>query len=119
MSPDRILESSEVSRRSWISSKLQELLGRLFSREAAEIDIYTPLVNLGADSLFLLQASQSIQKEFGVRVPFRLLLEDLSTVDALAAYLHERLPAGVEVPSPALATENQPAMTPKEAVIPA
>jgi glutamate-1-semialdehyde aminotransferase/acyl carrier protein len=106
-------------RRSWIISKLQDTLGRLFSREAAEIDIYTPLVNLGADSLFLLQASQSIQKAFGVRVPFRLLLEDLSTVDALAAHLHERLPAGVEISYPALATENQPAMMPKEAVIPA
>jgi len=104
---------SEVSRRGLIISKLQDVLGRLFSREAAEIDIYTPLVNLGADSLFLLQASQSIQKEFGVRVPFRLLLEDLSTVDALAVHLDQQLPASVEVSSPALASENQRELMPK------
>jgi glutamate-1-semialdehyde aminotransferase/acyl carrier protein len=93
MSDQRTLESGEVSRRRLIISTLQEVLGRLFSREAAEIDIDTPLINLGADSLFLLQASQSIQKEFSVKVPFRLLLEDLSTVSALAMHLDERLPA--------------------------
>src|SRR5215216_4662968 len=98
-------------RRSWIISKLQDVMGRLFSREAAEIDIYTPLVNLGADSLFLLQASQSIQKEFGVRVPFRLLLEDLSTVDAMAVHLDQQLPA--EMSPLALATEKQREMMPK------
>lgn len=115
MSEDRILEFSEVSRRASIIAKLQDVLGRLFSREAAEIDVYTPLVNLGADSLFLLQASQSIQKAFGVRVPFRLLLEDLSTVGALAVHLDQQLPAGVEV-SPALATENYREMMPKTVI---
>jgi glutamate-1-semialdehyde aminotransferase/acyl carrier protein len=104
---------SEDSRRGSLISKLQGLLARLFSREAAEIDVYTPLINLGADSLFLLQASQSIHKEFGVRVPFRLLLEDLSTVDALAMHLDQRLPASVELPSSAPATETQREMTPE------
>lgn len=91
-----------------IISKLQDVLGRLFSREAAEIDIYTPLVNLGADSLFLLQASQSIQKEFGVRVPFRLLLEELSTVQALAAHLVQKLPPDVE---PSVEIHHEPTPT--------
>ena len=115
MSEDRMLGASDGSRRGLIVSKLQHLLARLFSRAATEIDIYTPLVNLGADSLFLLQASQSIQKEFGVRVPFRLLLEDLSTVDALAVHLDQQLPAEVQEtvvpvntaidPKPAIADE--------------
>src|SRR5215813_9860884 len=107
---------SEDSRRGLIISKLQDVLGRLFSREATEIDIYTPLVNLGADSLFLLQASQSIQKEFGVKVPFRLLLEDLSTVDALAAHLSQQLPAAVETPAQPLASDNQRETIPKVVV---
>ena len=44
-------------------------------------------LELGLDSLSLLQASQSIQGRLGVKVPFRKLLDELSTIDILAANL--------------------------------
>jgi glutamate-1-semialdehyde aminotransferase/acyl carrier protein len=49
-------------------------------------------LELGIDSLSLLQASQSIHQRLGVKVPFRSLLDELSSVDVLAAHLDPRLP---------------------------
>ena len=64
-------------------------------------------LELGFDSLFLTQASQALQKQFGVKITFRQLINDLNTVDALAAHLDAALPpdqtpvapASVSVPS--------------------
>lgn len=54
---------------------------------------HASFMEMGFDSLFLSQASQAIQGKFGVRITFRQLLGDLSTVEALAAHLDKTLPA--------------------------
>ena len=48
---------------------------------------------LGFDSLFLTQASQAIQSRFGVKVTFRQMLGDLSSVASLAKHLDAEMPA--------------------------
>ncbi|MCU1264986.1 MAG: amino acid adenylation domain protein [Acidobacteria bacterium] len=83
-----------------IVTQVLELFSRLFGKSAAEIPTNVSLIELGVDSLFLLQASQMIKAEFGVKVPFRLLLEDLSTIEAIAAHLHEKRPNGFEQKAP-------------------
>ena len=66
-------------------------------------------LELGLDSLFLTQAALLLRKTFGVKVSFRELLEELSTIDALAAHLDRhpsrRRRAG---PSPAAAPASTP-----------
>ncbi|WP_193212026.1 non-ribosomal peptide synthetase/type I polyketide synthase [Luteolibacter marinus] len=47
---------------------------------------------LGLDSLFLTQASHALQQQFGVKVTFRQMLGDLSSVAALARHLDAELP---------------------------
>src|SRR6185369_7980397 len=86
-------ESLAEARYSLILSKLLELFSRLFGKPAEELAVDATLIELGVDSLFLLQASQVIRSEFGVKVPFRLLLEELSTIEAIATHLDEKLPA--------------------------
>ena len=49
-------------------------------------------VELGFDSLFLTQIAGSLTKKFGQKITFRQLLEDLPTLDALAAHLDSKLP---------------------------
>jgi len=95
-----------------INYRLKELLGRLFGRRAEEVDEQTPLINMGADSLFLLQASQAMRQEFGVKVPFRLLLEELSTVEALARHLEGKLPADFAPPAATSEAAPTPAAEP-------
>lgn len=48
-------------------------------------------LDLGFDSLFLTQMTQALQTKFHVKVTFRQLMSDLSSLDALAQYLEEKL----------------------------
>ncbi|MBC8126445.1 MAG: amino acid adenylation domain-containing protein, partial [Gloeobacteraceae cyanobacterium ES-bin-144] len=56
---------------------------------------------LGFDSLFLTQASQAIQSRFGIKVTFRQMLGDLSSVAALAKHLDANMPASASADSAA------------------
>ena len=70
-----------------VVAELKTLLGQLFGINPSEIAPGVSLVEMGADSLFLLQVSQAIRDRFGVRLPFRMMLEEYSTVEALAGYI--------------------------------
>src|SRR6266446_7076373 len=93
MSKPKRDQSLMEARYGLILSKLLEVFSRLFGKPVEEIAVDATLIELGVDSLFLLQASQVIRSEFGVKVPFRLLLEELSTIEAIAAHLDQKLPA--------------------------
>ena len=56
---------------------------------------------LGFDSLFLTQASQAVQSRFGVKITFRQMLGDLSSVAAIAKHLDQEIPASAQVTRPA------------------
>ncbi|MCP5532319.1 MAG: amino acid adenylation domain-containing protein [Akkermansiaceae bacterium] len=60
---------------------------------------------LGFDSLFLTQASQAVLTRFGVKVTFRQMLGDLSSVAALAAFLDKEMPERTAAPAPAPVAE--------------
>src|SRR5262245_26305750 len=81
------------SRKAKIVSTIKDMFGHLFGLNASGIDLHLSFLEMGADSLSLLRASQTIQEKFGVKVPFRRMLEELSTIDDLAAYLTRELPA--------------------------
>jgi amino acid adenylation domain-containing protein len=66
---------------------------------------------LGFDSLFLTQASQAIHSKFGVKITFRQMLGDLSSVASLAKHLAAEMPAStlpVAVTAPATAPVGTP-----------
>ena len=67
---------------------------------AATPEEYTlSFLELGFDSLFLTQATRAIEKILHVKVTFRQLMEQVSTIDSLAKYLDEKLPP--EIPDEA------------------
>jgi glutamate-1-semialdehyde aminotransferase/acyl carrier protein len=68
-------------------AELKTLLGQLFGINPSEIAPGVSLIEMGADSLFLLQVSQAIRDRFGIKLPFRMMLEEYSTVEALAGYI--------------------------------
>jgi phthiocerol/phenolphthiocerol synthesis type-I polyketide synthase E len=77
---------------------LRKILGELSGLDLAAMGGGTTFTEMGFDSLFLTQASVVIEREFGVRIAFRQLLEELSTLDALAAHIRQSLPAEAEKP---------------------
>ena len=73
-------------------ASLQTLFAELSGIDAAALVPTAGFLELGLDSLFLTQASNAIQKQFGAKIPIRVLLEDCSTLAALAARLDSLLP---------------------------
>ncbi len=76
--------------------RLQPIVAEVFT-QLSGIDV-TPdqvdhqFLELGLDSLFLTQATQGIQKKFGVKLTFRQIMEQYSTIASLAGYLDSVLP---------------------------
>lgn len=75
-----------------IVSTLKYIVSQSLGVESSAIDIHTPFLEMGVDSLILLQINRAIQKELGININFRLLLEDLSTIHALVAHIAQELP---------------------------
>ena len=91
LSPTPPVMSAPADRRPDLAAKLRAIVLDL-SGVAVEDDAAT-FTELGFDSLFLTQASQAIQSRFGVKVTFRQMLGELSSVAAIAAHLDTEMPA--------------------------
>jgi len=74
-----------------LSSAVKTLFSELLGVDEDAFGVDKTFLELGADSLLLLQASQAIQDKFGVTIPLRRFLEELPTVDALTEYLERTL----------------------------
>ncbi len=78
-----------------IATTLQGILGRVLRIEPGDIDIEAPFLELGADSLALVEALRGLQDAFGVKMTIRQLFEQFPTVSILAEFLDQTLPAGM------------------------
>ena len=104
-------EAPTIDRKTVLVARLQALIADLSGLEASVLEPSAGFLELGLDSLFLTQASGAIQKTFGVKVTFRELLEELSSIDAIASRLAETLPPE-PAPAPAPAPPSVPASRP-------
>jgi amino acid adenylation domain-containing protein len=59
--------------------------------DLSELDNASTFLELGFDSLFLIQFSQAIKKQFGAKISFRQLIEDVSSPVALVGYLDQHV----------------------------
>ncbi len=92
-----------------LTSQLQRLFTDLSGIDAAALTPDAGFLELGLDSLFLTQASSAIQKQFGAKIPIRVLLEDCSTLGALAQRLDTLLPPDAQPAPVAPAASPAPA----------
>src|SRR4029078_7871166 len=74
------------------AARVAGLFAGLVGRDASRLDPAHTFLEMGADSLLLMQLSRSLETEFGVTVPFRRLLDGLATVGALSAHLDREAP---------------------------
>jgi amino acid adenylation domain-containing protein len=72
-----------------VASLFEELSGIATGPESFD----TSFLELGFDSLFLTQATQAVQRRFGVKVTFRQIVEQYSSITMLADRLDAILPA--------------------------
>jgi amino acid adenylation domain-containing protein len=89
------LSTVSISRQTRITQVLSEIFEELSGVDLSQVDGSTSFLEMGFDSLFLTQVTQSLQGKFGVKITFRQLLGDLSNLNSLSEYLDGKLPADV------------------------
>ncbi len=98
---------SNTARLPRLVSQVCELFETVSGVEIGAGDAAESFVELGIDSLVLTQVSLAVAKRFGVRVTFRQMIEEYTTVDRLAAHLDAAMPPEqadyVEAAAPELA----------------
>ena len=104
-----------------VKGKLKAVLLDLSGFDLDELDQSATFLELGFDSLFLIQFSQAIKKSFNVKVTFRQLIEKIPTPEALISHLAEKASDDVLPSAPAPANkpaEPAPQAAPSEASMP-
>jgi amino acid adenylation domain-containing protein len=107
MVPPEVSMSRANERQERVQQTLLSMFQDLSGIGIADLNPATSFMELGFDSLFLTQVTQELQNKFGLKITFRQLLDKDSTVEALAAYIHSKLPAEA-VSDPAVVPAIQP-----------
>ncbi len=88
--------SVSIPRKERLIAEICSFLSGLSGSDISAAEASVSLFELGFDSLLLTQVATQLQKKFRTKVTFRQLMEDLSTIEAIASYLDESLPAEPE-----------------------
>ncbi|MFG1776816.1 acyl carrier protein, partial [Micromonospora sp. NPDC049051] len=70
------------------------LVEQLLELDPGSVDRSVPLLDLGADSLVLVELSREVKSRFGVDVSVQQLLEDVVTVRAVGRWVSESVARG-------------------------
>jgi amino acid adenylation domain-containing protein len=97
-----------ATRTTRIRTMLAEIFEDLSGMQISPADGATTFLELGLDSLFLTQVTQSLQDKFGLKITFRQLMGDQGSLDSLAEYVDAKLPADVMAEIPAAAPVAAP-----------
>lgn len=86
--------STQVSRPDQIVGVLCDIFANTLGTSPDRLDTNINFLEMGADSLLLLQANKLIQDKFQVKIPFRSLLEEFTTIEELAFHLEGSIQTG-------------------------
>ncbi|WP_353186316.1 aminotransferase class III-fold pyridoxal phosphate-dependent enzyme, partial [Parapedobacter lycopersici] len=110
---------SVIMRKEIIIQEIRTLLEGASGIEMAQAGNQDSFFELGFDSLLLTQIASNLKSKFNVPITFRQLNEDLYSLDTLAQYLDEQLPAEVYRQETATAPTSLPATAPESSHMPA
>lgn len=95
--PVTVSTRTAVSDPAAIRKRIIAIIAGLLAIDGSKVDVAVPLLEIGADSLILMQAVGRIENEFAVKIPVRAFFENLSSIEAVAAYLAEQQGGNVPV----------------------
>jgi|GEM_PF-132459 len=88
---------------------LRARIGELIQADPASVSVEVPFLEMGADSIVLIEAVRLIEKQYGVKLAMRRFFEDLSTIGALAKHIDAEIPQPEPVAArPAVLSEAMP-----------
>jgi acyl transferase domain-containing protein/acyl-CoA synthetase (AMP-forming)/AMP-acid ligase II len=74
-----------------ILQTLRSLVAKLLKADPSNVNVQAPFLEMGADSIVLVDAVRSIENTYGIKIAIRQLFEELTTLDALASYVEENI----------------------------
>jgi len=86
-------EQPVVSRAALISSMVSDIFADLSGVQIQPSDASSTFLEMGFDSLFLTQVAQALHGKFGLKVTFRQLLGDQSSLKSLSEFIDSQLSA--------------------------
>ncbi|ACC81529.1 hybrid non-ribosomal peptide synthetase/type I polyketide synthase [Nostoc punctiforme] len=101
----------QIKRLDLIVSKLHSYIVNLLKAEPSEVDFYAPFLEIGADSLMLIDAINYIDITYRIKITISQLFEQLTTIYAVASYIDQNLlpePIFVDVQLPEPVYQTQP-----------
>ncbi|MEG4342108.1 amino acid adenylation domain-containing protein [Microcoleus sp. A003_D6] len=101
-----------------ILSALKEIVGKAMGVSASEIDDRTNFLELGFESVQLLQINGAIKKVFGLNISLKLLIENSSTLNELAVYIAQQIPSVEPTLTPDFPGKNNSKLNKKESPFP-
>lgn len=101
-----------------VRSMLTEVFEELSGMSLSQVNGSVSFVEMGFDSLFLTQVTQALQSKLNLKITFRQLLGDHSSLDALAEYVDSKLPSDVLAEPTAPEAVVAPPVTPEVAAAP-
>ena len=78
-----------------VQTAIVHIVARLLEEDPSAIDPARPFLEMGADSIVLMEAIKTIERRFGVEISIRQMFETLTNISALAAYVASRQTAVV------------------------
>ena len=92
VTPLREAERTAASRPKRLCADIAGVFEEMSGIAATPEEYTLTFLELGFDSLFLTQATRAIERKFHVKVTFRQMMEQVSTIESLAKYLDQKLP---------------------------
>jgi len=113
MSDPSVQPSAAGSDNAELCALIRTVIEELSGDSMAGAEPGTSFLEMGFDSLFLGQVAQRLQAQTKVKISFRQLLRDQSTIEKLALFLAAQMPAPAPKPAalPAAAPAAQPIAT--------
>ena len=105
-----------MSRKQEILIALMADIGGALELPASEVATDVPFLEMGADSIVMVEAIAIIEQRYGVKLALRQFFEELSTLEAVASHLDANIPTAPVVPPPPAAAP--PAVLPPAFVAP-
>ncbi|MGB8839811.1 MAG: MupA/Atu3671 family FMN-dependent luciferase-like monooxygenase, partial [Aliidongia sp.] len=97
-----------------ILAELRTMVAGLLRMPIDRLDIDMPLLELGADSLVLVQAVRQIESDYGVHLGIRQLFEELTNLSKIARYLDDQIPPeAVPIPEAVQPETSSPPAAPE------
>ncbi|HEX5423596.1 MAG TPA: amino acid adenylation domain-containing protein, partial [Candidatus Acidoferrales bacterium] len=84
---------SSTNRVAQIRKSLADIFEDLSGTDISNVDGATTFLEMGFDSLFLTQVTQALQSKLGLKITFRQLLGDQSSLNGLAEYVDQNVSA--------------------------